>query len=288
MGTYSTHEALLKAVQRFHENNGWPGAAYHFLITKDGTIYQLNDFTEVTWHDTRNWDSIGVALEGYFHPPHDEKPTTAQLQSLDWLLDKLCTETPEIPADHDDVLGHRERSSTACPGNNLFPFVTEYRIKKGSVSWGEHDNSDNMEDGSNSNKIKELEEVIIGLRSSRNKWKQDYGDLEKLLESERKSHAIELGKIETEIDKLETYIETSCKDKDSDEITEKEKGVIAVLRQLANNVDGRKTYVIAAVLAIIVVLEYLGIIDASLAESLIALLGAGGLATLRHGVAKGK
>lgn len=130
-----TDENILQSIMATHVNNGWPGLAYHFIILKNGNIYQINDFTEVTWHDTHNYDSIGVCLHGYFHKDYNETPTAEQLASLKWLLDRLCTEHPEFPADHDDVVGHRERSSTACPGDFLFPKVVEYRTKLGKVNW---------------------------------------------------------------------------------------------------------------------------------------------------------
>jgi len=126
----------LNNVYRAHVNNGWPGFAYHFFIAKSGNIYQVNAFEDVSWHDTRNYDSIGVCLDGYFHPDINEKPTQEQLKSLKELLDWLCTENPQFPASHANVYGHRERSSTACPGNELFPYVTDYRNKLGNVTWG--------------------------------------------------------------------------------------------------------------------------------------------------------
>lgn len=149
-GRYSSKNDLLKAIQNIHEGHGWPGLSYHHVIHKDGTIDQLNELTEVTWHDGVNWDSIGILVEGYFHKDNvmkkPDKPSKKQLESLEWLLDKLCTETPEIPADHDDVLAHRERSATACPGDILYPYVKEYREKRGSVKWVEpEDKKDSME-----------------------------------------------------------------------------------------------------------------------------------------------
>lgn len=132
-----THEKILQSIMATHaDKNGWPGIAYAYFIMPDGTIYKLNNHEDVTWHDTHNYDSLSVCLHGYFHAPHDQKPNTAQLASLKFVLDKLCKEHPEFPADMDDVLGHRERSSTACPGNHLFPYITEYRTKLGEVNWG--------------------------------------------------------------------------------------------------------------------------------------------------------
>lgn len=131
-----TNDQILQAEANSHIANGWPGLSYHFFITKDGTIYQINNFTDVTWHDTVNWDSIGVCLQGYFHPSVNEKPTDKQLTSLRYLLDVLCKNHPEFPAAQGNVLGHKERSATSCPGDHLIGYVQDYRNKLGNVDWG--------------------------------------------------------------------------------------------------------------------------------------------------------
>jgi len=142
--TASTFEGTdaqeLTHAARAHFSNGWPGLAYHFFITRNGNIYQLNSFSEVTWHDAVNWDSIGIALQGHFHPIVGQQvtqmPTQEQLRALKGLLDELTGNRDEIPAGKADVYGHRERSSTACPGDLFFPKIKEYREKNGNVSWG--------------------------------------------------------------------------------------------------------------------------------------------------------
>lgn len=131
-----TDDQVLQKEANAHIANGWVGLSYHFFILKNGNIYQINKFTDVTWHDTVNWDSLGIALQGYFHTPSNEKPTDKQLQSLRWLLDQLCTQYPNFPAEQKNVLGHRERTATACPGDNLIGFVQDYRNKLGKVDWG--------------------------------------------------------------------------------------------------------------------------------------------------------
>lgn len=131
----SADEAL-DIIFNAHKKNGWPGASYHYYIHSDGTVYQLNKHEWVTWVDGVNWDCIGIVLNGYFHSPNNNHPTEAQLKSLKELLDELSTQHPEFPADQSGVYGHRERASTACPGDHLFPKVKEYREKKGQVSWG--------------------------------------------------------------------------------------------------------------------------------------------------------
>lgn len=129
-------DEILNQIYNTHKDKGWPGASYHYYIHRDGTVYQLNKHEWVTWIDGVNWDAIGIVLNGYFHPDFNNKPTTAQLVALKELLDELSTQHPEFPAGKDDVYGHRERSATACPGDNFFPYVKEYREKNGNVNWG--------------------------------------------------------------------------------------------------------------------------------------------------------
>jgi len=61
-------------------------------------------------------------------------PTREQYEALKQLLDWLCTQNPQFPADQNDVFGHREVSDsyTACPGDLLLPFVQEYRNTNGN------------------------------------------------------------------------------------------------------------------------------------------------------------
>lgn len=129
-----TNEQILQREAGFHINgNGWPGLSYHYFICPDGTIYQINSHTDVTWHDSVNTNTLGIAVHGDFT---SKMPSQAQLVSLRALLDWLCTENPQFPASQQNVYGHRELSPTACPGNTFFPSVKEYRVNLGNVSWG--------------------------------------------------------------------------------------------------------------------------------------------------------
>lgn len=131
-----TNEQMLRELAQIHYQNGWPGLSYHRVITPDGTVYQINNFDDLTWTDSRNVDSFAVCMVGYFHPPVNMQPTREQLTALKECLDELSTKHPEFPAGEDDVKGHRDRWSTACPGDTLYPYTTEYRTKLGKVDWG--------------------------------------------------------------------------------------------------------------------------------------------------------
>lgn len=132
-----SEKQILQQIYGSHVNGqGWAGTAYHMvLFPETGNLYWINDFSLVTWHDAVNWDSIGILVHGYFHPPINDNITASLLTYLKEVLDELCTNHPEFPAAQGDVFGHRERSSTACPGDSLIGYVQEYRIKEGNVSW---------------------------------------------------------------------------------------------------------------------------------------------------------
>ena len=158
-----THDSILENIKSIHVGQGWPGLSYHFVIMPDGTIYQCNNFEDITWHDTVNDDSIGVLVHGYFHPDVNDRPTTKQLESLRGLLDWLCTENPAFPADQDDVVGHRDRSATACPGNHLYEYVKEYRGKVGQVDWSAQS---------------DCEKALEDMERNKDEWKQRARDRE--------------------------------------------------------------------------------------------------------------
>lgn len=110
-----TDDELLNAIKTVHTNQGWAGLSYHLVYNpKTRNVFWINDYSWVTWHDAVNWDSIGVLINGYYHPPTNDGVTKEILIDMKDILDHLCTEHPEFPAAQQDVYGHRERSSTAC------------------------------------------------------------------------------------------------------------------------------------------------------------------------------
>ena len=114
------------------KTENWPGLSYHYMIMKDGQIYQLNEFTDSSYTDGINYESLAICLDGYFHADVNNQPTPEQLQSLQDLLDKTISDPNGIVVTKDDVVGHREHiaaslGGTACPGDLLMPYVIQYR-----------------------------------------------------------------------------------------------------------------------------------------------------------------
>lgn len=123
-----SNDDRLRTMMGWHVNtNKWPGLSYHFAILRDGTIYKLNDESDLTWTDSHNQTSLAILVDGYFHPPKNEQPSTEQLASLEYLVARLRRELPQIQ----EVVGHRDISRifdqpswySSCPGDHLYPYV---------------------------------------------------------------------------------------------------------------------------------------------------------------------
>jgi N-acetylmuramoyl-L-alanine amidase len=125
-------EARLTQIMGWHlaNSSAWMGLSYHYVITKNGNIYQTNKHEDLTWHDGVNRNSLGILVDGYFHAPNNNQPTSQQLESLEWLLTELATKHPEFSAGNNplqDIVGHRDVSATACPGDLLYSKLVEIK-----------------------------------------------------------------------------------------------------------------------------------------------------------------
>ncbi|MGI8905196.1 MAG: N-acetylmuramoyl-L-alanine amidase [Candidatus Sumerlaeaceae bacterium] len=119
---YSASKANVRAIQNFHmDTNGWSDIAYHFLVDKFGYIfegrYSSISSKPIGAHTLGyNTNSIGFNCMGYFHTPYNNVPTAAMLDSLsDVMAWKLPTSVGAS-----SIYGHRQLTSTACPGDYLY------------------------------------------------------------------------------------------------------------------------------------------------------------------------
>lgn len=102
-------------IHRWHLNNGWSGAGYHFLIRKDGSIYRLRPEDKVGAHAYgSNYNSLGICFEGNFM---EEDIPEAQKQSGKELVAYLKNKY-----NINVVQAHRDVCATSCPGDK-FPFT---------------------------------------------------------------------------------------------------------------------------------------------------------------------
>lgn len=122
--------ARLRNEAAVHYQNLGPGLQYHYSISNTGEIMWVRPHEATLWHAGNlavNRTSLAIKLDGYFHPGINQVPTREQLEALQQLLDKLCFQHPEFPATQQNVFGHREISSTDCPGDGMINRVGSYR-----------------------------------------------------------------------------------------------------------------------------------------------------------------
>lgn len=99
-------------IHRWHLNNGWSGAGYHFLVRKDGAIYRLRPEDKVGAHaGGNNSNSIGICFEGkYMEEIMPEIQVKAGQKLVAYLKEKYNIAKVQI---HSDVC------NTSCPGKNF-------------------------------------------------------------------------------------------------------------------------------------------------------------------------
>ena len=123
-------------IHRWHLNNGWAGAGYHFLVRKDGSIYKLRPENKVGSHAKgANSNSIGICFEGAYMTetmPDEQKEAGKELVA--YLKEKYGISK---------VQRHSDVYPTSCPGTN-FPFD-----EIAGASGKDKDNSGNKNNSNN-------------------------------------------------------------------------------------------------------------------------------------------
>lgn len=128
------HKAKSWAIETGGEH-GYKYISYHYLIATNGAVLQTQDVKYVRYHAgdnargrmSHNLHGIAICFDGYFHTPHNQQPTEAQLQSAAHII-RTFEKT------HNQVLtvkGHRDTSltGTSCAGDNLqakIPVIIKY------------------------------------------------------------------------------------------------------------------------------------------------------------------
>ena len=104
--------ASAEDIHRWHLNNGWEGAGYHFLVRKDGKVYRMRPEEKIGAHAyMNNYNSLGICFEGNFEV---EQMPDIQVQAGKELVAYLKNKYGI-----NKVQGHRDVNSTSCPGRNF-------------------------------------------------------------------------------------------------------------------------------------------------------------------------
>jgi len=96
----ASHDVSAKIINEWHNERGFDGIGYHYIIRADGTIEKGRDINTTGAHakGRNNW--IGIALTGY------DEFTDAQYKSLAKLFNEL--DLQYLEPHHED-----------CPGSNF-------------------------------------------------------------------------------------------------------------------------------------------------------------------------
>lgn len=123
---HTSRQWLKNIATSYVERRDAPGIPYHYAVDYLGNVFLLNHMRTVSWHAGRyNPTSVGIVWIGCYTKGKDGDPTPAMLESTRKLIDHLRAHL------HQDVevVGHKERTATMCPGYNWLP------LEEGGTCW---------------------------------------------------------------------------------------------------------------------------------------------------------
>lgn len=104
------------------DGNGWADIGYNFIVGEDGRVYEGRGWGRTGAHAPGfNSQSVGIAFFGTFTNgiPNAAARTAAQT------LIACGVRLGHVSATY-GLIGHRQGSATACPGNALFAEIQRW------------------------------------------------------------------------------------------------------------------------------------------------------------------
>lgn len=119
---------VIKSIQKYHmDERGWCDIGYHFLVDRDGNIYEGRPLSALGAHVAgHNQGNVGIAVLGDFN---EREPNAKEIDALVTLVSWLVEEY-RIPLGN--VKGHRDYAATECPGEHLYEKLENIRRRVGS------------------------------------------------------------------------------------------------------------------------------------------------------------
>ena len=134
--THSLAESLeeVRFIQDFHQNGrGWSDIGYHFLIDKDGRIFEGRPLNVQGAHVRgANAGNIGIVLLGFHHKPYDHSVSAQQIQSIRAIGRWLVSNYEISPSEY---FGHRDQGQTSCPGDVLYALLGKIQNGFSRSAW---------------------------------------------------------------------------------------------------------------------------------------------------------
>jgi hypothetical protein len=133
--------AFSRQIEAYGESRDGAACEYSYLLYPTGVLHGgFGDTrgchasaTDPSTGSAYNSSSIGICFIGYFHPPYDDQPTDAAIETfqawLGWMLDteRLTDDVLQMAVSNGRPgwYGHRDVFSTACPGDSLYPLLPQ-------------------------------------------------------------------------------------------------------------------------------------------------------------------
>lgn len=120
--SYDAECASQRQMQASHIANGWGDIGQHFTVFQSGRIFRGRPEDVRGVHaPVANVDSFGIEHQGNFT---ETLPLPEQWAASVTLCAYLCRTYRIDPA---SILGHRDVTATACPGNRMYPELPRFR-----------------------------------------------------------------------------------------------------------------------------------------------------------------
>ena len=114
---------IVQRIEKYHRNEKeWAAIGYHFLVGKDGRIYEGRPARYQGAHvSTQNENNLGISVIGDFT---DRLPSDRQLSALTSFLND---QRRLYGVGKSRVYGHRDLHASLCPGAILYAWVKRYK-----------------------------------------------------------------------------------------------------------------------------------------------------------------
>ena len=115
---------VIQSVENAHRGRGYAAIGYHFVIGRDGRVYEGRPTRFQGAHTANNnSNNLGISCIGDFM---QKLPGARQLKALELCLNDMRARYG-VPMAR--VYGHRELSGSLCPGDRLFAWLKNtYRV----------------------------------------------------------------------------------------------------------------------------------------------------------------
>ncbi|MGF1666269.1 MAG: N-acetylmuramoyl-L-alanine amidase [Acidimicrobiia bacterium] len=112
--------------QAYHFSLGWPDLAYHFIVGRDGQVYEGRPYT-APGDTATDYDPSGhflVVVEGDYRT---EQLDADQFEAMARVFAWAAVEFDVSP---ETISGHRDHASTSCPGGNIQRFIDDGSLER--------------------------------------------------------------------------------------------------------------------------------------------------------------